>query len=381
MIDCVTLEHVGQFGQGVGVSDSGRSVFVAGGYPGERVAVELGDGPQRYAEAKLVKVIQASPHRVTSPCPWFLECGGCDWLTLAYVEQVRLKQAMLAYALGRHADFVSPQSLRPILPAVEPLGYRSRIQLQKTATDYGFFSKRSHHLVPVRSCAIARPNVAHKISDSDFWQGMPEGRYEVEELSSGEVTVAPARRHALRLSMAQEGGAYFQQVHASQNRVLQAVVLEAACELKARYVVELFCGDGNLTWAYADKVEAVTAYEGSEAAVAQAQRELCRRGSEGAPMKVVFVLQSIHKAWLRRMWQGPFGQGCDTLVLDPPRQGMSTGVLPPHVRSLVGVFCRVPSFLSSLAEWHHMGFRVVWIQPIDMFPQTRHLELVCALRR
>lgn len=155
----VTLE-----GDAIAHSRDGLTIAVEGGIPGERVEVRLrsaAPGGGRSVRGEIVRIITASPHRVTPGCRYFGPCGGCTWQHIVYAEQLRLKQrlceALLQRALGRDAPLVDPTRAATD-PGVTPWGYRNKVHFVFTdrggeiAT--GHYRRRSTSVLPVDDCPV-----------------------------------------------------------------------------------------------------------------------------------------------------------------------------------------------------------------------------------
>ena len=106
------LEAWGRSGEAVAYLD-GRQMFVSGGIPGEKVIAEVIQEHRRYSAARVVEVVKASPHRVSSPCPYFGPCTGCQWQHLDYSYQLQLKQDMVTDALRRASTPTVDPTKRP----------------------------------------------------------------------------------------------------------------------------------------------------------------------------------------------------------------------------------------------------------------------------
>ncbi len=126
-LEIVTVESVAFGGQGVARAASGRVLFVRGGLPGDRVEVEVGRGRRRHAEARVRRLVEASPERVPARCAHQSVCGGCPLQTLAYPAQLREKQAMVTEAWKRIGGLAVAR-VDPILPAQRIFEYRNKME-------------------------------------------------------------------------------------------------------------------------------------------------------------------------------------------------------------------------------------------------------------
>ena len=366
----IRIEQVGQRGEGVGRNAEGDVFFVYGALPGDLVRVAAPPG-KRYREARLVTVLEPSPDRVEPPCPYFDRCGGCDWLHWRYDAQLRGKENSVRRMLERAQ--LPVEALRPIVPATTTLGYRSRIQVRREGVATGFYERRTNAIVDVERCAVALPELNEALAALRREPVSP-GRTKIEfyRRDDGSVGRAVNRPHAAM---------GFTQIHREQNVLLRQTVAAQVQAARARKVLELFCGDGNLTFAYLGAVERVVAVDVSEPALEAARSERARVEPE-PPYRTTFLTSAIGPRTLGKT-PPDFRRAYDTLVLDPPRVGIGTTLrafLQPSLRSIIYVACSPTAFSVDVQQLRR-DFRLVEIVPIDMFPQTHHVELVARFER
>lgn len=363
----VRIAEIGARGQGVGFDDAGNVYFVPGALPGDVVRVSFEEGARRYRDAELVELIAPSAARQAPACRYFAECGGCDWLQWSYPAQLEAKQRALCHVLERAG--LPIEAVRPILGAKHPLGYRNRVQLRREGEKLGFFRRGSRSLVDVESCAVARPKVNEKLAE--LRKTLPTTSFEKAEIvadEEGNVQVAFDSPHA---------ALGFTQVNEEQNAVLREVVAESLRRAGASRVLELFCGNGNLTLAYLPFVKEALAYDSSEFALGYARR----RFSPDAPVR--FRHAEIDASLASRLPES-FKGTYDTLLLDPPRRGVGRSLesfLHGQLLNVIYVSCSPVTFSQEARLLVARGFRLESVTPLDMFPQTHHLELVATFSR
>ncbi len=178
----LTIDRLAHTGEGIGVHQ-GRSVFVEGAFPGERVRADVTAG--KVLRGVLTEVLAPHPGRRPSACPLSSRCGGCDWLELAEGAQREAKQAMVVSAL-EHLGGIAPGAYR-LLPGVvgaRTMGYRRRAVLHPAEGKLGFFGRRSHE--PVRGGPLPG---AHRTAGVAAWPAGDGPRRRAEGPGGG----APAR--------------------------------------------------------------------------------------------------------------------------------------------------------------------------------------------
>jgi 23S rRNA (uracil1939-C5)-methyltransferase len=357
----IPIHQIGREGQGVGFDGEKNLYFVPGALPGDVVRVRFPSTQKRYRDAELVEVVNHSPQRRKPVCPHFLECGGCDWLHWEYEGQVRAKEEGLRHVMER-ANLSVPE-WRPMRKATTTLGYRSRIQLRHEGTRLGFFKRRTHDIVDVDHCPVSHPKINAELAR--LRESLPPAgamrKLELALNSQGEVE---------RVWDSPHGFAGFTQVHPEQNEVLKSIVGEAISRGGSRRVLELYAGDGNLTFAYADLVDEVMAVEINSPSVDKARRQ---------NKPAVRFLNEPVRPGLRRKLPRDFVDHYDTLLLDPPRSGADRSIrelIHPGLRNIIYVSCSALTFSQDAIPLVKRGFVLQRLEPIDMFPHTRHVELV-----
>ena len=137
----------------------GIVVFVAGALPGEHIRAMILSIKKNYAYAKLLDVLEPSPHRVTPPCPYFGRCGGCSCQHMDYAYTLEYKRGVVAQAMLKIAGVDSP--VDNTLGMEDPWQYRNKtatpVQCSQGQAVTGFYAPRSHRLIRIENCLIAMP--------------------------------------------------------------------------------------------------------------------------------------------------------------------------------------------------------------------------------
>ena len=148
-------------GRGIGRHD-GKAVFVPLTAPGDVVSCHVTRYRKNYLEAELVEISRPSSERRHAPCPYFGQCGGCQWQHLPYPEQTRWKETLFKDQLVRQG-IASEEVIKPVVTAPDELHYRNRVQFKCYLTDnelvMGFYRHGSHFVVDVDHCMLLRPEI------------------------------------------------------------------------------------------------------------------------------------------------------------------------------------------------------------------------------
>lgn len=434
----VTIERLVFQGSGMGRSPDGRVVFVPYAAPGDLAEVEVTEAREDFMRADLVEVRSPGPGRLTPACRYYGNCGGCQWQHLDYASQLHWKREILRELLGRVGKLNAATWSAPVSPPISPAGpweYRARAQFKVAAggrVHIGFHQRESHRVVDIDRCPLldARLNGALRtlrhMRDPSLAKLFPRAReiWVALGTGTGEVVVAlfahTRDRAAIRLLFHRiqaevpklqgvvlldgdprqhprfvdrhghgailelvgdhrfrvDATAFFQ-VSGLAAGILTRLVMEAAAPTGTERVLDLYAGVGTFTVPLARVAREVVGIESHAAAAADAVHNLRSNGCPGARIlraQAEQVLPTLAK-------EGPW----DLVVLDPPRHGCSRSVLDSiagmAAARIIYVSCDPSTLARDLGILVRSGYRCTLIQPVDLFPQTFHLEAVATLER
>ena len=153
----VTIEDMGHDGEGIGKAD-GYTLFVKDAVIGDVIEAKIMKAKKNYAYARLMRILEPSPHRVEPVCPMARPCGGCQLQMMDYQEQLRFKQKKIEDNLRRIGGF-EQIPMEPILGMEQPFRYRNKAQFP-VGTDKegnlvtGFYAGRTHDIINNRNCYL-----------------------------------------------------------------------------------------------------------------------------------------------------------------------------------------------------------------------------------
>jgi len=378
-------------GEAIARDVGGRVVFVRGALPGEVVAAEITMEKKDWARALTISVDEASPHRVTPPCPSRRAgCGGCGWQHLTVDAQRRARVDIVTESLRRTGGIGEP--LVELGGGVSPEGYRTTIRV--AATDdgaAGYRAESSHDVVAAPECLIAHPTLAtllptlsldpgveptlrvsvatgHLAARWDEVAGNVRGLPESVRLGPAATLFEDVAGHRLRMSM----GSFFQSGPQAAELLVDSV-RRAAPELASDdLVVDAYAGIGMFAVCLTDPLARVIAVETSKSAVGDAQFNLRDRKAEVVKGEV-------------GGWRMGTNEPVDVVIADPARSGLGKPGAAALTRIgtpvLVLVSCDPASLgrdakLLATAGYHHERSEVV-----DTFPHTTHVEVVSRFTR
>jgi tRNA/tmRNA/rRNA uracil-C5-methylase (TrmA/RlmC/RlmD family) len=364
----LTIEDIAFGGEGVGRAGE-FVVFVPFVAPGEIVEAELTEVKKRFGRARLLQIIQPSPERVAPPCRYFGDCGGCQYQHLDYAAQLRVKHKQVRDLFQRIGGF-DPALIDPVIPCPQPLGYRNRLMIRsqwdkfKQALNIGFIRADNRLVVDIEECIIAEPALNAQIQ---------------------QVRRRPPPKGGLKvvLRVAPEGwrvphDSFFQNTFFLLPKLVQAVRARLR-EGGARFLIDAYCGVGFFSIELADLVEEFAGVEVDTAAIVAARQNARARGRANGQF-----LAGRTEELLPRMF-GRFAAGQTSVILDPPRTGCPPALVQAlrerRPRQVLYVSCH-PATLARDLNVLCAGnvFEVTRIIPLDMFPQTQHVECVADAR-
>ena len=394
------IEKFSHDGRGLARID-GRVLLVENAVPGEQCEVKLVKGNSRLWQGIAQRRQNDGPVRVEPSCADYGHCGGCQLQHVAHEAQVRLKQAAVSDHFQRNK--VMPKAWAEPLTA-QPYEYRHRARLHVTAAgQLGFHQAGAHRVSVFQHCRVLLPALQAMVERlrSAPLRGVQQVEIAVDDQAVPALAVVKARpetAHALLvwaqalgwqiqnplryLAGAQTVYAYpggFTQVNRAINRaMLQQASDWLALQAQDR-LLDLFCGNGNISLALAPSVHSVVGFEAGDAAV-----ELANQAARESGLSAHFYEQDLFaQTPLDQQFLQDFAPTC--AVLDPPRAGaLSVCQALDHLTSLkrlLYISCDPATLARDLQELGQRHWCVVKAGLLDMFPQTRHIETMVLLEQ
>lgn len=407
----VAITSLASNGAGVGRLAEGKTVFVPRSAPGDEVDVRIVKEKRRWAMAEVEAVLETGPDRVEAPCPYFNECGGCSLQHLSYEAQLAWKAQFVVDAFRRIGGI---ELDRPpgLTPSPTPFGYRNRltatVRAGKAGTRFGFHGRGSPDVIidvedcllgegPVRNVWRAlREITPHLVKDGRELratirlEGGAKERPVSLVLSGGTLTCDPELVFAAApevgavwhvrggdahlLASATDdvelrGGTAFSQVSAEGGLVLHAAVMAQIENPVGKRVVDAYAGVGQHGRRLAELGATVSAIESDPQAAAISL--------EAAPHGFTMLEGTVEARLAETL-------PADIVILNPPRSGVSSGVLsqlrttPPEL--IVYVSCDPATLARDVRE---LGPRweIGHVELFDLFPQTPHVETLITMDR
>lgn len=421
------VERLGINGEGVARSE-GLTFFVDGALPQERVEAEIYEQRKSFARARAVKRFEDSPHRTTPACPLFGRCGGCQLMHLSYDQQLIAKRQRVIDALERIGKLTVPVAV--CLPSPQTLAYRNKIQLPVNAQRrLGLYAFNTRELVEldtcpihctlgeralqcVQRCLLAYPKpltLRHVLIKTAVHMGqvlvilVTQDKTPLTSLAEQIVQAMPAIKGVVQNSNSSSGNtvlgktfeplvgqgwieeklcgltfkvspASFFQVNPAQAEILYQTVLSLAQLTGEETVLDAYCGVGTLALLLAGQAKSVIGIESNPDAILDAQVNAKRNQVHNA--RFITGLAEEKMACIGAI---------DVAILNPPRKGCERAFLDRLVekqpKRILYISCDPATLARDLSILEQKGYKVRTVQPLDMFPQTMHVEIVAYLTK
>lgn len=362
------IQDIAFGGEGVARVDE-LVVFVPFVLVGELVEAEIAEVRKSFARARLRQVLEPAAERVAPECRYFGACGGCQYQHIAYEAQLRVKRKQVADLFQRIGGF-DPAVVSSVVPSPQPYGYRNRIMIRSQwnkpaqKLNIGFIRGDCGLVEDIEECKIAEPAINRQIRHVRA-NPPPKGGIKVVLRVPPEGWEVPP-------------DSFFQNNFFLLPRLVEAV-RECLRAGGARHLVDLYCGVGFFAVELAEAVESFVGVEYDQAAIRAARRNAAARGRTNGEFIAATVEETL-PALGRRL---PLA-ACSVL-LDPPRKGCQPQVLgqlrEAGPAQIIYVSCHPATMARDLNILCADGvFELARVVPLDMFPQTQHVECVAEVR-
>ncbi len=436
------LEITGLTGEGQGIGrKEGMIVFVPGALPGETVKVHVIKTTSSYAVAKCLEILQESPSRIHPSCAVYERCGGCTLQHLKYHNQLELKHQQVIDAFERLGGFKNPP-VEKTVEMEEPWRYRNKgaFPFGKTKEGFsvfGFYAERSHRLIPISDCLIQDERtieIARKVAawaeendvqPYDELTGQGCLRHVMARVTSeGEsmavvITKGPLKKREMLVDALSDldsvyhnrndaatnvifgetdtllsgketieericgyrfqiGPRSFLQVNPIQTEKLYRIAMDYAKDDSFGTAMDLYCGIGTISLLLANSFKHVIGIEIVESAIKDAKENAQRNGINNVDFYSGDVGKVVPQIFEK-------GYVPNVVLLDPPRKGCETAVLnslvQKEIQRIVYISCNPSTLARDASLLAKNGFQLIKATPVDMFPNTSHVETIALLQR
>jgi len=400
------IEQMVYRGDGLAHLEDGRVIFVSFTLPGEIIEIDSPRDRNGVLAALPVKIESPSPDRIQPQCPYFGECGGCQYQHINYPRQLEFKKAILKEQLDRFGGLYNVRINDPIA-SPNQLAYRNHVQFHLDSEGKpGFQRAQSHDVIPIERCLIVEDSInelkntlnfdpesgIERVAIRDDGAGTPlvfltgktnnPPEFEVDfplnvlyRSPAGDIPLSGESFNQFTIlgkEFQVSAGSFFQ-TNRDVAEIMAKIVIDTAEIDNHSTVLDCYCGVGFFSRFLADRAGRMIGIESSEDACndfavnldAYENVELYQGNVE-----VILPHLDIHP---------------NLAVVDPPRAGIAPAGMKALMKSRPGqviyISCDPSTLARDLKIMGQAGYAIESVTPVDMFPQTYHIETITALRR
>ena len=389
-------------GEAFGRDDDGRMVFVPFTLPGERARVRILESHKRWARAYPAEMLETAALRIEPRCMHFEQCGGCHYQHIPYDHQLRFKQEIVIDQLRRIGGFEDPP-VNETIRAPSRWNYRNHVRFHRTgAGDPAFYDYTGSELFSVKECHLPESRldlVRRELDETKFPEpvrqiGLRCGTDDPSMIilhASGKPVVETIVERPLSIVWQNEQDEYvlsgdrllhfdidgrsfqvsaesFFQVNTPLIPELVGLALTELAPRAGERIIDLYAGVGLFSRFIVEKGVDLLGVEAEPAACADFLVNL--EGCEDVELWAMSVEQALAQVEIQP----------DAVLLDPPRTGLSHGAFDELMRlapdRILYVSCDPATLARDGKKLTASGYRLQSLTPIDMFPQTYHIETV-----
>ena len=428
----IEIEKLIYEGYGLGHSEDGKAVFVKKSVPGDLLEVEIVKEKKNFAHAIIKSIIEPSAKRIEPRCPHFNRCGGCEHQNIAYSDQLKFKEDILKETLSRFR--VDSDVLPIIAGADEPYFYRNTILFSFFVDQDDSISLAMHDypnftdLISIDQCflqselcnqliteikALINDRIADKRSFKflRIRQGKMTNEFMIELITDNEGLpcknefIALIKKHPEIKSfyhdvINSDGKKYrnllfgsltikekvgriiyqispqtFFQTNSLGVKTLYDTIKNFADIKIGETVFDFYCGAGTIGIYLSILAKKVAGVEANQNAINDANANIKLNNIKNAEFICDDASRYIEK----------IKEDFDVLIFDPPRAGLTKSIIKRasemKFKRIIYVSCDPATFARDIKEFENFGVKLQKVQPIDMFPQTHHIECVGLLVR
>ena len=398
------IDRLDDFGRGITNVD-GKTCFVYNALDEEEVDIEIINSKKKYLEAEQIKIDKSNTDRVTPKCPYYLECGGCNIMHMNYEKQLKFKEDKIKNTLKKFAGI--DNVVRSIIPS-EELIYRNKITLKVKNGVLGLYKNKSNNLINIDKCLICSNAINEVIKelnniklnnldeiiirsnyknetlislcgnniDSDYYINSLKSINNIVIIDKGSKKIIKGKDYIIdkigNLLFKVSIESFFQ-INSFEVEKLYNKVLEYANLNGNENILDLYCGTGTIGMFLSKKAKKVFGIEINENAIKDANynKELNNVKNIEFLCSDVGLIKSNYK-------------DVDLVVIDPPRSGLSNeaikNVIDINPKKIIYVSCDQITLARDLNILKN-NYTIKEVTPVDMFPNTYHVETVSVLYR
>jgi len=392
------IEKVVYPGKGLARTEDGMVVFVPSTLPEEVVEVEIVKEHKKFAEAKLVKVLEPSSERVEPLCHLQtgleVHCPGCTYQYMNYETEVKLKNEQLKDLLTNMGGVELGNQIKPPVPSPKSLNYRNKILLHRDGEKFGYFSEDNQTLIDVTKCLLAKEEINDLLAElrerPGFLEENPEKKTVTLRYTEADGALqwygrTGSKNRKLKITEKTNVGkiemptSAFFQINPEVGEVLTSKLITLLGDLKPTNCIDLYCGVGIHAFAASKAgVPNVLGIEIDDNSIKAGKKFAKENG-----MRLTLLSGSVEKLVedALKVVSSPE----TAVIVDPPRRGLEDKVVKALgnniPRYLIYISCAPDTLSRDIKKLSKFGYELKSAQLLDMFPRTPYFETLVVLKK
>ena len=364
-----------------------ETINVFGGIPGETVSIyyhKFNKGKKQIISGFVEKVIKESPYRITAPCNYFGQCTGCQWQHIEYSHQLTLKKEIILNEINKYPALAKTK-ISDVIPSESEFNYRNHARFTiRDKGSIGFINRISRRFIKIENCQLMNnwinktisqlQNKVQETSQMSIRYGTNSNDWLIQpKLNSNRINLPTGQSHYTEKLFDKTfriGSPSFFQVNTTQAEKLISLVI-SKLNTNTNLIIDAYAGVGTFAITLSEFTKNIIAIEESKSALKDAIENINNiENIEFIQGKTEDILASLDVQ-------------VDTLILDPPRAGCHVdtlkGIINNPPEKIIYVSCDPKTLMRDLELLTQSNFKLISLDPIDMFPQTHHVECVATL--
>lgn len=391
MIEILRLDH-----QGRGIAKvNDKIIFIPKVLPGEIVEYKIINDKKNYMEGQVTKIIKNSPQRIIPKCKYYDVCGGCNLMHMSYQNQLIYKQEKIENIINKYVN--EKVDIKPIIASENEINYRNKITIHADK-HIGLYQENSNKLIKIDECLLAdkrinriikelynkylyRDEFVIRVGEKEtlFYYQNPKNN--LEDISADNIAlnnkIIKGKNYiieALNDLKYKISPSSFFQVNTKQAIKMYEIIKQIVNSKKSDKIIDLYCGTGSIGLFLNNECNSILGIEINKDAVKDANDNMLLNNIKNARF-----IAGDAKRVIKEISFNP-----DILIVDPPRSGLFKGMIDDiyifNPLTIIYVSCD-PLTLARDLNILKEKYCIKMIQPIDLFPNTHHVESICILER
>jgi tRNA/tmRNA/rRNA uracil-C5-methylase (TrmA/RlmC/RlmD family) len=371
------IESIAFGGEGIARLDN-QVVFVRNVIDGETVEAEITEAKKNFLRAKLIKIPEKSALRINPPCPYFTRCAGCQYQHIDYNHQLEIKRKQVEEILKHIAKIdLSPE---PVIPSPKTYDYRRLLEFHSFGGTVGFYTYDNKTLIDVDNCLLGGPAINQSFRKfKKEIKHLPSSFRIILDDSGTAYSTIKDKEQLLSYKVSGKRfsvpvNSFFQTNRALLEKMAETVVNFAKPE-KNEILFDCFSGVGFFSIFLSERASRVYGFEEA--------REASGIASLNASMNGINNFISAQGKAEKNLPELIKEITPDTIILDPPQAGCHPDILKSisqhKIKKIIYISCNPSTLARDIVILNNSGYKLDKVQPIDMFPQTGHIEVISSI--